>query len=73
MIINIMKYFFYIILFCISFQGSLFAKKLEKEEQNFISKLEESNNLTKERMILKKEQLSKIQKPMGNKYKKRIF
>ena len=67
-----MNKIFYIILFTVFFQSSLFAK-LELEEKNFINKLAESNSLSKERVILKKEQLSKIQVPMGNKYKKRIF
>ena len=67
-----MNKIFYIIFLTVFFQSSLFAK-LELEEKNFINKLAESNSLSKERVILKKEQLSKIQVPMGNKYKKRIF
>ena len=47
--------------------------KLEIEEENFLKKIRSSENIEKSRIILNKEQLTKIQIPMGDKYKKRIF
>ena len=47
--------------------------KLEIEEENFLKKIRSSENIVKSRIILNKEQLTKIQIPMGDKYKKRIF
>ena len=62
----------FILILTLSFCNPLFAK-LDKEEAKFINKIQSSENLTKERIILKKDDLKKIQIPMGNKYKKRIF
>ena len=56
----------------ITFLYSAFAK-LEIEEESFIKKMSASEELVKARIILNKEQLIKIQIPMGDKYKKRIF
>ena len=67
-----MKIFVNIILIKLIFLTSAFAK-LEIEEENFIKKIEASEDIEKARLILKKDQLADIQIPMGDKYKKRIF
>ena len=46
---------------------------MEIEEESFIKKMKSSEELVKARIILNKEQLTNIQIPMGDKYKKRIF
>ena len=67
-----MKIFVNIILIKFLFLASAYAK-LDIEEENFIKKIEATENVEKARLILKKEQLADIQIPMGDKYKKRIF
>ena len=67
-----MRLFINIFLIQITFLYSAFAK-LEIEEESFIKKMSASEELVKARIILNKEQLTNIQIPMGDKYKKRIF
>tara|TARA_E500000178_G_C16916589_1_gene705173 strand:+ start:399 stop:917 length:519 start_codon:yes stop_codon:yes gene_type:complete len=55
------------------FSFSLVFAKLEQEEKSFLDKIDASGNISKERIILKKNELEKIQVPMGHKYRKRIF
>ena len=67
-----MKKYFIILIITLTFCSPLFAN-LGKEEEDFINKIQSSENLTKERIILKKDELKKLQIPMGNKYKKNFF
>ena len=71
--IIIMKKYLYLLIFLIIINSNNGFFKLELAEENFLKKIESSSPLTKKRLILKKEQLAKIQIPMGHKYKKRIF
>ena len=67
-----MRLFLNIFLIQVTFLYSALAK-LEVEEESFIKKMSASEELVKARIILNKEQLTNIQIPMGDKYKKRIF
>lgn len=68
-----MKIFIYIlILFNILFANVTYSK-LEEAEEKFLAKIESQSPIEKNRLILKKDQLKKVQIPMGHKYKKRIF
>ena len=68
-----MKNFVVLITLLCSFFSSTSLGKLSVEEEKFLKKLEATEPLTKSRLILKKDQLKKIQIPMGHTYKKRIF
>ena len=46
---------------------------MEIEEESFIKKMSASEELVKARIILNKDQLTNIQIPMGDKYKKEFF
>ena len=67
-----MRLFINIFLIQIIFLSSALAK-LEIEEESFIKKMSASEELVKARIILNKEQLTNIQIPMGDKYKKEFF
>ena len=66
------KYFYLLLIIVIVFPNKSFTK-LALEEENFLKKLETTDPLNKKKLILKKDQLGKVQIPMGHKYKKRIF
>ena len=66
------KYFYLLFFIVIVFPNKSFTK-LALEEENFLKKLETTDPLNKKKLILKKDQLGKVQIPMGHKYKKRIF
>ena len=68
-----MKIYLHLLYFLIFLSISNGFAKLEEEEQNFLQSMESIAPITKKRLILKGDQLEKIQKPMGHKYKKRIF
>ena len=44
--------------------------KLEEAEEKFLAKMESQSPIEKNRLILKKDQLKKVQIPMGHNYKK---
>jgi len=68
-----MKIFIYFFISFIVFFPKLTLSKLELAEEKFLEKMNAKAPITKNRIILKKEQLAKVQIPMGHKYKKRIF
>ncbi len=68
-----MKYFIYFIISFIIFLPKITHSKLELAEEKFLEKMNANGNIQKNRLIVKKDQLGKIQIPMGHKYKKRIF
>ena len=71
--IIIMRVFIYIlILFNILYSKVTFSK-LEEAEEKFLAKMESQSPIEKNRLILKKDQLKKVQIPMGHNYKKRIY
>ena len=68
-----MRVFIYIlILFNILYSKATFSK-LEEAEEKFLAKMESQSPIEKNRLILKKDQLKKVQIPMGHNYKKRIY
>ena len=68
-----MKIFIYFLIVFSFFYSKFVLGSMSEQEEAFLSKLGNTSPLTKERLILKKDQLAKIQIPMGHKYKKRIF
>ena len=67
-----MKIYLHLLYFLIFLSISNGFAKLEEEEQNFLQSMESIAPITK-KTNTKGDQLEKIQKPMGHKYKKRIF
>ena len=71
--INNMRFLIYTFIIYAVFFTELSYAKLTPDEEKFLKKIETSEKLTKNRLILKGPQLEKIKVPMGHTYKKRIF